>query len=300
MKKTGLIGLGTIVKNYAEGLKNAPYLALAAVCDLSPEAVSRPWFGEYPFYTDYREMVRVEGLDYVIISTPPQFHYEIAMWALSQGVNVIVEKPATLNLADCEALVAFAAERGLVFEVMYHWQTGSEVVAFCDAYKGAEISRIHVAIYDHYSANGKEIDDPKTALGGAWVDSGVNALSMLKRWLPFDRVLVESIDFRPCLKTGKPIYVDVRLLIDGVAVDITVDWRHDRSDKTTALTVEGREVLLDHSAQRIVDGERIIRCDDMERLPRHYFNYFTGFGGAPSTKDTLAIHRVLFAVEEQL
>ena len=104
MKKVGIIGLGTITEYYLEGIKNSNTLELTAVCDTLINSVSKKYYEEYPFYLDYKEMISKEGLDYIIISTPPKSHFEIAKHALENNVNVIVEKPATTNLNDLQFL----------------------------------------------------------------------------------------------------------------------------------------------------------------------------------------------------
>ena len=300
VKRVGLIGLGTITKNYVSGLHHAHDLELVAVCDLSPAAASAACYQVFPFYTNYLEMMDKEALDLVIISTTPSLHFEMAENALSRGIGVMMEKPATTNLSDYLTLSRLATERGLDLEVMYHWQTGSEVVEFGKRYDKAKISQICVDIRDDYCLNGIEIKEDKVNLGGAWLDSGVNALSMLKRWLPFDSVQIQYVSTEKCPRTNLPVYAHLIMSIDGVSVQIAVDWRHETNVKQTRMVYDGREIWLDHSGQRIVDGDTVIALDDMERLPRHYFNYFTTRGGRANTEESRRIHEILFEVNDAL
>ena len=71
MLNAGIIGMGTISKYYLKGLSASSCLELVAICDTNADFASRPLFKDYPFYEDYLEMIEKEGLDYVIISTPP-------------------------------------------------------------------------------------------------------------------------------------------------------------------------------------------------------------------------------------
>ena len=86
-KRTGIIGLGTISKYYMDGIRESSILQLCAVCDLVKDAPSKECYKEYLFYTDYKEMIAKEQLDYVIISTPPATHNSIATYALENSVN---------------------------------------------------------------------------------------------------------------------------------------------------------------------------------------------------------------------
>lgn len=300
MKKAGIIGLGTITKHYLAGLKESPVLMLTAVCDVLEDAPSRGLYSPYPFYSDYKEMIAAEALDYIIISTPPATHYEIAVYALTHGVNVIVEKPAVLCMSEYDELLQLARENCRIFEVMYHWQNGSEVVNLDELYDMGKISEIQVTVLDPYSADGVTIDDAKVKLEGAWIDSGVNILSMIRLWLPFEKLTVDNIEVQKCEKTGLPIYVDLDMHIDCVKTNIVVDWRQHTDNKSTWVVYNGRKIVINNSAQRIEDRDKVVDCYHMERLPQHYYNYFKKFNEQPDVDTSRDIHRVLTEVAAKI
>lgn len=97
-KKVCLIGLGVITQRYWVGFSQCSFFRLCAVADIDPNAVSRSLYKDYPYYRDYLEMINREKPDYVIISTPPQTHFEIARNCLELGIHVVIEKPVTLCL----------------------------------------------------------------------------------------------------------------------------------------------------------------------------------------------------------
>ncbi len=297
MEKAGLIGLGMITRRYVQGLAASSVLKLTAVCDLKENPASLPYFESYPRYRDYREMIAREQLSYVIISTPPATHLEIARYALEQGVNVIVEKPAVLNMQDYDSLLRLAEKKGLLFEVAFHWQNGSEVRRFSELYDPARISQIRVQVQDPYCADGERIDAVQVVKEGAWVDSGVNILSMLRMWLPFERIEKKEVTVIPCKKTGLPVYANVTLVIDGIPVDICIDWRMHQDNKCSWVIYEGRKIVINHSAQQIEDGEQVIPCRTMERMDQHYYTYFSRFGGTAQTEAARDVHRILLEVK---
>ena len=95
-KNACLIGLGMITQRYTRGLSESTQLVLRAVSDINKNAISRPLYANLPFYTDYKRMIAEQKVDYAIISTPPEMHFEIASYCLEKGINVIVEKPVVL------------------------------------------------------------------------------------------------------------------------------------------------------------------------------------------------------------
>jgi len=300
MKKVGIIGLGTITEYYLAGLKNSKILKLVAVCDTLINPVSKKYYEEYPFYLDYKEMIKKEGLDYIIISTPPASHFEIAKYALDNNVNVIVEKPATTNIEDLQYLINLAQSNNLIFEVMYHWQNGSEVIKFNELYDKNKIQLINTQVLDPYSDDEITINDTKVKLLGTWIDSGVNILSMIKMWLPFNEYKIKNINVKKCVKTSLPIFIDIVLLIDNIEVNINIDWTKHQNKKESYVIYDNKKVIIDHSNQIVVDNNQKIELNDMIRLQRHYYNYFKNYNETINSKNTYLIHKLLFEVSSLL
>ncbi len=85
-------------------------------------------------YGSYTDMVRAEArqpadrrLDFVIIVTPNHEHFRPARLCLEAGFNVVLDKPATFNLAEARRLRAIVRRTGKVF-VLTHSYTGNAMV----------------------------------------------------------------------------------------------------------------------------------------------------------------------------
>ncbi len=296
MKSICLIGLGTISKNYLDGITASKYFELKAVVDVSPSALSREVFADYEFFTDYKVMIERVKPDYVLIATPPQTHFEIASYSLKHGVDVIVEKPAVLSIQDFDRLVEIAKDNGRNFEVMFHWQHGSEVIEFNKSFDRRKIEKIHVFVSDAYSDDGKVILPLKRKLGGALIDSGVNMISMIKTWLPFDDVKIINKTIVPCKESGLPIYAKVDMVIDNVPTTIEIDWQSGVDKKISYLVYDKKPITIDNSEQKILLEERVIDCYNMPRLKAHYYNYFHQFNGEIDSESARRVHDLLFKV----
>ncbi len=75
-------------------------------------------------YKNFREMTEKEGaredkIDFVIIVTPNNSHFEIARAFLEKGINVVCDKPLTLKVEEAEELTNLARKRGLLCCVTY-------------------------------------------------------------------------------------------------------------------------------------------------------------------------------------
>ena len=298
-KKTCLIGLGLITQRYIQGLEKAPLLSIRAVSDIDENAVSRKLYGEYPFYSDYKQMIKNESTEYVIISTPPQSHFEIARFCLECGVNVIIEKPVTLCIEDFDALVELAEKNRLIFRTLFHWHGGIETNAFDEKYDLSKIEEIKVSVCDPYCSDAETIDVERRALMGAWIDSGVNTLSMIRRWLPFEKVEILKTETQRCKETNLPVYARVELIIDGVPAEIAIDWRLGKDKKESFVKICDRWVHVDHSEQKIEDGG-VSEYTRMPRLNEHYKYLFETFEEKSNTEFSRSVHKALFEVNEVL
>ena len=120
--KAALIGCGGIFR----WCRSIAYPALAdrveivAVCDILPgrAAKAREVFPKAEAYTDYREVLKRDDLDFVDICTPNYLHAEIAIAALERGLNVFCEKPDAVSPELALAMKAAAEKAGKVLMVM--------------------------------------------------------------------------------------------------------------------------------------------------------------------------------------
>lgn len=111
--KAALIGGGIISRNHLNAIRQLPEMTAVAVADpdLSKGTALAQEYGITP-YTDYREMVRVEKPDIVVIAVPHYLHQEIAVWCCSMGCHLLLEKPMALTLKECDDIMNAAGRAG--------------------------------------------------------------------------------------------------------------------------------------------------------------------------------------------
>ncbi|MXY27629.1 Gfo/Idh/MocA family oxidoreductase, partial [Candidatus Poribacteria bacterium] len=109
--RVGLVGAGGIANAHANACQQAPSAELAAICDVSENALAG--FGErYDVapenrYLSLEDMLDTENLDIAIICTWGAFHAEVGIQiSESRQVKAILcEKPFTSTAAEAEAFV---------------------------------------------------------------------------------------------------------------------------------------------------------------------------------------------------
>ena len=132
--KLGIIGYGYIVKTeHMPNLLKLPNVKITSVFSKIKERVRKP--KRVPFYTDYKNMVKNEELDAVIIATPTHTHKEIACFCAEQGLNIFLEKPMARTLEDCDSIIDSISEnriRLFVGHVLRFWPTYGSVKNYLD------------------------------------------------------------------------------------------------------------------------------------------------------------------------
>ena len=120
--KIAIIGCGGIAtKAHApqyEKLNNV--YEVVAVCDIVKKKAEKlaEVFGGCPVYTDYKEVLNIEGLDAVDICTPNYLHSIITIDALNKGINVLCEKPDAVSVEEAKKMKEAADRNGKLLMII--------------------------------------------------------------------------------------------------------------------------------------------------------------------------------------
>lgn len=78
-------------------------------------------FGAPHAFEDYRELIELDNLDGVVISSTPNVHFQQAKYALERGKHVLIEKPMTFTAAEARELCDLASKNKLNILVSCPW-----------------------------------------------------------------------------------------------------------------------------------------------------------------------------------
>jgi UDP-2-acetamido-3-amino-2,3-dideoxy-glucuronate N-acetyltransferase len=110
--KLGIFGAGRWGINHVRTSSKLLDSGSIIVCDFNPEASDKIKLisSEIPFTTNPEDLLENPEINAVIIATPAETHFDLAKKALSNGKNVLVEKPITLIPAHARELVDLAGK----------------------------------------------------------------------------------------------------------------------------------------------------------------------------------------------
>ena len=114
----GIIGTGWCGGIRAETCAAHPLVKSLHVAETRPERLREiaAKTGATTATADYRELLRIDGIDAIMISaTPESTHFPMARDALAAGKHVLLEKPIAIELAEADELIALARRNKVKF-----------------------------------------------------------------------------------------------------------------------------------------------------------------------------------------
>ncbi len=109
----GIIGCGVISTAYIRGAARSSQINVRSVADIREDAARSQASAMGVGYATIDELLADPSIEIVINLTVPNAHADVSRRILEAGKHVYSEKPLTVSVEQAQALLHFAAERGL-------------------------------------------------------------------------------------------------------------------------------------------------------------------------------------------
>lgn len=245
--KGAIIGLGKMGLSHVAIVGAHPQVDLVAVCDTSGLVLDAfKKFSSTKTYSDYKEMIEKEQLDFVVVATPTRFHYPMVKYALEKGLHVFCEKPFSLTVAEGEELTDLANSKWLVNQVGYH---NHFIGTFRELKRLLQAKVLGDIVHFTGEAYGPVVTKEK---GGTWRSKPEEGGGCLNDYASHVINLIQEIIGRPVKAAGslvKSIYskgvedavYGALILENGISGILSVNWSDDTYRKmSTSITVIGK------------------------------------------------------------
>ena len=119
--KIGVIGCGGMANGHMRALlemQDSDNVEIASVCDVYMKRLDRA--GELTgarAYRNYKDILNDPEIDYVLLSTPEHWHYQMTLDALDAGKHIYVEKPMTHTIEQARDIAEKVAASNLKLQV---------------------------------------------------------------------------------------------------------------------------------------------------------------------------------------
>lgn len=111
-------------------------------------------------------------VELVVINTPDELHYEMAMAALEAGKHVVVEKPAARTKQQAEQLFRLAVDKGLLLTVFQNRRLDGDFLTVRKVIEQGVLGRI-VEFESHFDRYRTYVDK------GSWKEEGGDYIGVL-------------------------------------------------------------------------------------------------------------------------
>ena len=168
MLKVALVGVGGISGAHIPAWEERRDAELVALCDIRAEQMEK--YKNKHCYTDFDEMLKNEEIDILDICLPTYLHAEFAIKAMNMGINVICEKPVSLNAADVARVYSTAKSNNvnvMVAQVLRFWPEYSIIKEIYDTGKYGRLLSGHMGrlgVRPKWSWDGWMMDENRSGL----------------------------------------------------------------------------------------------------------------------------------------
>jgi UDP-2-acetamido-3-amino-2,3-dideoxy-glucuronate N-acetyltransferase len=218
-----------LIRNFAalEGVE------VKLLCELN-EAASKECKKLYPWLqtcTDNGQVFQDDGVDGVIVVTPPSLHYRPAKEALTAGKHVFVEKPMAMTYQEGKELVALAEKKGKVLFVDETFLYDPALRVIKEMLDGEAIGRVYHILMERLGMGRVRCES------NVWWNSAPHDLSIL-RFLVGGGVRSISLHGSAYLQKGIEDVTLASLELEGdMSAWIHLSWFHPLN--TASLVIVG-------------------------------------------------------------
>jgi predicted dehydrogenase len=252
VQKVVIIGIGMAGTVHARALEGVPGVALIAGIDTRSRSLLFRG-DEIPIYRSVFDMWSEKKLhpDLIVVATPTPTHAQVCSEVTEhyQYVSIIVEKPAADNLEDAQRIICDIGDKQPV-SVAYH-MAFSPVVEWAlreVAERAGELGP-PIAIEswgtDPYQS---ELASAQARLGNSWIDSGINALSVIERFVR----PIECTSLRQIGISSQSVFEGTFICESGghrLSATILTSWYSTAPSRWIRIRYSsGAELVMDHNA----------------------------------------------------
>jgi predicted dehydrogenase len=181
----GIIGPGSIAREFADALRLSPTSELVAIATRDP---GKPGLAEnFPsarIIEGYQAILGDPSVDAIYVATPHNSHAEWSVKAAAAGKHVLVEKPMAVTAAEAEAMFSAARQAGVFMGEAFMYRLHPMTAKIGELVASGIIGEVRMI----QSSFGIEMDEykpdhrlfSKELAGGGILDVGCYPISMVR------------------------------------------------------------------------------------------------------------------------
>jgi len=236
MIKVGLVGLGHMGLLHLRNTRFIEDIQLVAAADRSKRSLKEAEsYGVKNLFEDYHDMLKLNGLDAVIIALPNFMHEECVTLFAEKGVHIFVEKPLARNVSECKKIEQLVKKKGLILTVGHNYRFFDHVRKLKEACSKGILGDIELANMEHF-VNGPFAHplEPKPVHewwlnrelsgGGVLLDQGVHMIDLFRWFFPNPKLMFVNLGYRYGLEIEDSAIIVLESQTSGTRGIISIGW----------------------------------------------------------------------------
>jgi predicted dehydrogenase len=242
-----IAGLGIAGRDHARALEQMPGATVVAAVDPNPSSTLTFRGREVAVYPTVLD-AKHHGTDVVVVASPTPTHASVCKEASEHfpAADILVEKPAAADLAEARRVIKDKPKTSVAFHMAFSAEVEwALTIAKAKAPDLGPPIAIESVSSDPYQ---RCLEYATQRLGNSWIDTGINALSVIDRFARLDhRKSLRQIgpESWSAFEGSFTCLADDRKV---TALVLTTWYATDRSRTTRMRYASGAELVMDHNA----------------------------------------------------
>lgn len=220
MKQYVMLGVGYVAPKHMKAIKETGGDLIACLDPHDSVGILDSYFPDCKYFNELERFDQHcvnQEIDYVVICSPNNCHFEQCVWAMKNGMGVICEKPTILTVGELEKLIVVEQETGnRVWSILQ--LRLSDAISELRAHQGGSgwiDVKYHVPRGPWYTTSWKGSVEKS---GGLATAIGIHLFDLL--------LLLFGPKYRIISWYNSPTFCEGNILIGGysVKVELSIEW----------------------------------------------------------------------------
>ena len=283
MLSVGVVGCGYWGPNLVRNLNVNRKCSRLVCCDVVQSRLDlmKERYPAVETTTSYRDLLKNNGLDAVMLATPITTHFELAKQALQDGKHVFIEKPFATSTRQADELISLADKEGLVLMVGHVFEYSPAVVRIREVISSGELGSVY-----YVSSTRVNLGIHQRDVSVVW-DLAPHDLSMFFYWLGEGPTRVSATGKAYVQKDIMDVAFISMEFASGAIGHVQISWLSPSKLRRTTLVGSGKMLIYDDT--KVTDKVRIfdkgVDLRDPETFGEFQLSYRTGGVFSPTLEN---------------
>lgn len=184
--RVGIVGAGGIANQHYRGYQAAGAEVVAFADPYAPTRKRREQEWGIPGYASVDDLLEHAAVEAISVCSPNAFHAEATLKAAQAGKHILCEKPLSMSLEQCQAMIQAAQRAGVVLQTGHHLRSNLLVERARDLIRSGAIGRVtFIRLRQAHDWGGNKTVAPSFGLkansgGGTLLDNGCHMFDLAR------------------------------------------------------------------------------------------------------------------------